>query len=220
MQSKDSKVKSRNKGTGDCSPERKSGYPQRPGKNNQRGGADVVVRERESRLQGEGKQGTDTHSMAEKQSMDLDYQANYAWVLGVQRKLYQWSKAHSKEAYKDLWNFIIDIRNLKVAWKKVAINKGRRTPGIDGMTVGIIRHGIGEQSFLEQLRKELREGNCRPTPSRRKMIPKQGKPGKFRPLGIPTVKDRVVQCAIKQMLEPIVEPRFWRVSYGMSTGKM
>lgn len=218
MQSKGLQVKNRNKGTGDCSPEKKTGYPQRPGKSNPRGGANVVVGERESRLHGKGQQRTDTHLMAEKQSMDLDYQAATPWVLSVQRKLYQWSKAHSKEAYRDLWNFVIDVRNLTAAWKKVASNKGKRTPGIDGMTVGGIRK-MGELRFLDDLRNELKAGTYRPTPSRRKQIPKPGKPGKFRYLGIPTVKDRIVQCAIKQMLEPIVEPRFMRVSYGFRPGR-
>ena len=56
-------------------------------------------------------------------------------------------------------------------------------------------------------------------PSRRKLIPKAGKPGQFRPLGIPTVKDRVVQGAVKGLLEPIFEAQFWNVSYGFRPGR-
>jgi group II intron reverse transcriptase/maturase len=91
--------------------------------------------------------------------------------------------------------------------------------GVDGATVEKIATGIGIDKFLHELREELRAGEYRPSPARRKWIPKPGKPGKFRPLGIPTVKDRVVQCAVKQVLEPIFEARFWPVSYGFRPGR-
>ena len=185
MSSKDSKVKKRNLGTCSHSPVRKTGYQQRPGMSKNKGGACVVVRDRESRLHGEGGQGIDTSSMAEEQSMDLDFKADYAWVLSVQRKLYQWSKANPKEQYRELWNWVTDIRNLRYAWTRVAKNKGKRTPGIDGITVGSITRGIGVKTFLENLQLELTDGTYRPSPCCRKLIPKLGKPGKFRPLGIP-----------------------------------
>jgi len=219
MPSKDSKVKKRNLGTCSHSPVRKTGYQQRPGMNKNKGGACVVVRDRESRLHGEGGQGIDAFSTTEKQSMDLDFKADNAWVLSVQRKLYQWSKANPKEPYRELWNWVTDIRNLRYAWNRVASNKGKRTSGIDGITVGNITRGIGVNSFLENLQRELKDGAFRPSPSRRILIPKLGKPGKFRPLGIPTVKDRVIQSAIKQVLEPLLEARFENVSYGFRPGR-
>ena len=151
--------------------------------------------------------------------MDMDRQADEVWVLGVQRKLYQWSKANPDEAWREMWNWLIDLRNLRHAWRRVASNKGKRSAGIDKMAVGRIRKEIGEMRFLEELRIELRTGAYRPSPSRRKLIPKPGKPGKFRPLGIPTVKDRVVQSAIKNLLEPVFEAQFWRVSYGFRPGR-
>ncbi|ADB42930.1 RNA-directed DNA polymerase (Reverse transcriptase) (plasmid) [Spirosoma linguale DSM 74] len=151
--------------------------------------------------------------------MDLALQADYAWVLSVQRKLYQWSQTHPTEAYRELWNWLTDLRNLREAWRRVAQNKGKRTPGIDGMTVGSIRQRIGEAPFLATLQQQLRTGSYKPSPCRRKLIPKAGKPGKFRPLGIPTIADRVVQSAIKQVLEPILEARFWPVSYGFRPGR-
>lgn len=122
--------------------------------------------------------------------MDLAHQADYDWVLSVQRKLYQWSQKHPTEAYRELWNWLTDLRNLREAWRRVARNKGKRTPGIDGITVGRIRQRIGEAPFLETLQQQLRTGSYKPSPCRRKLIPKPGKPGKFRPLGIPTIADR------------------------------
>ena len=151
--------------------------------------------------------------------MDTDRQADEAWILDVQRKLYQWSKAHPDDAWRDLWGWLTDSRTLRCAWRRVASNRGARSAGIDGMTVGRIRAKVGEQRFLDGLQAELRSGAYRPSPSRRKLIPKAGKPGQFRPLGIPTVKDRVVQGAIKLLLEPIFEAQFWPVSYGFRPGR-
>ncbi len=151
--------------------------------------------------------------------MDTDHQADEAWVLNVQRKLYQWSKANPEDAWRDMWNWVTDIRNLRHAWRRVASNRGRRSAGVDGMTVARIRSRIGEQRFVERLGSDLRSGAYRPSPSRRKLIPKAGKPGTFRALGIPTVADRVVQAAIKNILEPIFEAQFWHVSYGFRPGR-
>jgi RNA-directed DNA polymerase len=183
------------------------------------GGACVVVRARESRAHGEGGQGTDRVVKTEEPSMDLDDQADEVWLLSVQRKLYQWSRAHPEDSYRDLWNWITEIRNLRCAWRKIALNQGRRTAEVDGMTVSGIRAGMGVELFLEQLQSDLKKGRYQPSPSRRKLIPKPRQPGKFRPLGIPTVRDRVVQCAVKNILEPIFEASFWHVSYGFRPGR-
>ncbi len=162
---------------------------------------------------------TDRVSKPEEQSVDSDYQTDKVWLLNVQRKLYQWSLANPEGQYRDLWNWVTNLHNLRYAWRTVAANKGKRTPGIDGKTVRSIQQGLGEALFLERLRQELRCRRYTPSPSRRKLIPKPGRPGKFRPLGIPTVKDRVVQCAIKQIMEPLFEARFWHVSYGFRPGR-
>jgi RNA-directed DNA polymerase len=151
--------------------------------------------------------------------MDLGDQADDVWLLNVQRKLYQWSRNHPEDSYRDLWNWVIDIRNLRYAWRQIALNQGRRTAGVDGMTVAGIREAIGVETFLEQIRDDLKRGRYEPSPSRRKLIPKPRQPGKFRPLGIPTVRDRVVQCAVKNILEPIFEAGFWHVSYGFRPGR-
>ena len=158
--------------------------------------------------------------MTEELSVDSDNQADKAWLLGVQRKLYQWSKGTLEGAYGDVWNWVTDPRNLRCAWQTIAQNKGRQTPGVDGLTVASIAAGDGGVPlFLDGLREALRNGSYRPSPARRKWIPKPGRPGKFRPLGIPTVADRVVQCAVKNILEPIFEARFWQVSYGFRPGR-
>jgi len=117
--------------------------------------------------------------------MDLDDQAEQAWLLSVQRKLYQWSRAHPEDSYRDMWNWI--IRNLRCAWHMIALNRGRRTAGVDGMTVVGIRAVVGSELFPEQLQSELRSDRYKPSPSRRKLIPEPRQPGTFRPLGIPTV---------------------------------
>jgi RNA-directed DNA polymerase len=149
----------------------------------------------------------------------MDHQADEDWILDVQRKLYQWSQVNPNDAWRDMWGWLTDPRMLRHSWRRVASNKGRRSAGIDGVTADSIRKKGNEQRFLDELQAELRSGAYRPSPSRRKLIPKAGKPGQFRPLGIPTVKDRVVQGAVKALLEPIFEAQFWHVSYGFRPGR-
>lgn len=118
--------------------------------------------------------------MTEELPVDSGNQAAQVWLFGVQRKLYQWSREHPEEPYCDLWNWVTDPRNLQMAWKTIAGNRGKRTPGVDGETVARIASGIGAMEFLRKLREELRSGGYRPSPARRKWIAKPGKPGKFR----------------------------------------
>ena len=94
-----------------------------------------------------------TTFMTEGLSVDSDNQADKAWLLGVQRKLYQWSKGTPEGAYGDVWNWVTDPRNLRCAWHSIAHNKGRRTPGVDGSTVASIAAGEGGVPlFLDGLR--------------------------------------------------------------------
>ena len=103
---------------------------------------------------------------------------------------------------------VYDSRTLKVACKQVASNKG--AAGVD--RVSINRFRSNERHYLKELERNLRSGAYRPAPVRRVYIPKDGK--KTRPLGIPTVKDRIVQTALKMVLEPIFEREFLPTSYG------
>lgn len=110
------------------------------------------------------------------------------------------------------WYSLIDkvyqVRNLRTAFRKVKANNG--APGIDGVTVKAFAEGVGAR--LLELHDELKTGRYEPQPVKRVEIPKAG--GKTRPLGIPTVRDRVVQQALLNVLEPIFEPGFHPSSYG------
>ncbi|MEV6862890.1 group II intron reverse transcriptase/maturase, partial [Streptosporangium subroseum] len=100
---------------------------------------------------------------------------------------------------------------LMMAFERVAGNTGARTAGVDGMRVADVE-ASGVKAHLGRIRSELKAGLFRPLPVRERMIPKTG--GKLRRLGIPTVTDRVVQAALKLVLEPIFEADFRPCSYG------
>lgn len=142
---------------------------------------------------------------------------DWDWLLIEQRKLYTRSEQDVDYVFCKLWGLLTDPRNLRMALARVAGNRGRRTAGVDGITVGNVAKRAEE--FIAAVRAELRSGAYRPSPVRRVLIPKIGAPGKFRPLGIPTVKDRVVQAALKNILEPVFEADFFPVSYGFRPGK-
>jgi RNA-directed DNA polymerase len=133
-------------------------------------------------------------------------------VLNVGRKLHKWASDDAERRFRDLWNLVCDPATLAVAWSRVSQNKGSRTAGIDGTTRYHIEHRHGVEPFLAELRSELRSGRFRPVPVRERAIPKRG--GKLRYLGIPTLRDRVVQMALKLVLEPIFEADFYPSSYG------
>jgi group II intron reverse transcriptase/maturase len=140
------------------------------------------------------------------------------WLQSVQRKLYARSQENPDYRFEELWGLVTDPRNLRIAFNRVSRNRGARTAGIDRITVRrIVQEGAEE--FIVAIREELRSGSFHPSPVRRVLIPKAGKPGVFRPLGIPTVKDRVVQAAMKQIMEPIFEAGFYPTSYGFRPGR-
>lgn len=115
------------------------------------------------------------------------------------------------------WYSLIDkaIRpaTLECAWRRVARNKG--AAGVDGQSIA--RFTLQADRYLRELHEDLNSGSYRPSPVRRVEIPKGD--GKTRPLGIPTVKDRIVQTALKLTIEPILEARFRDGSYGFRPGR-
>jgi group II intron reverse transcriptase/maturase len=104
---------------------------------------------------------------------------------------------------------------LELAWQRVKRNRG--AAGIDGQTLGEFEFQLDEQ--LDRLHTELKSDTYLPEPVRRKLVPKLGQPDKFRPLGIPTVYDRVCQQALLNRLEPIFDPMFDDASFGYRRGR-
>lgn len=137
------------------------------------------------------------------------YQAEQR-VLVMQTKLHQWAMAEPGRRFDDLFNLVYDPAFLVVAWRRVRDNKGARTAGIDGVRPRSIVFGV--EAMLNGLREDLKAQRFQPQRVREKTIPKAS--GKVRRLGIPTVGDRVVQAALKLVLEPIFEADFKPCSYG------
>ncbi|MBA3529314.1 MAG: group II intron reverse transcriptase/maturase [Propionibacteriaceae bacterium] len=135
-------------------------------------------------------------------------------VSEMQAKLHRWAVADPGRRFDDLFNFVYDPATLLVAFARVAGNRGARSPGIDGLTVADVEEMMGVAGFLDDLRTGLKTGVFGPLPVRERLIPKPGGSGKVRRLGIPVVADRVVQAALKLVLEPIFEADFLPVSYG------
>lgn len=132
----------------------------------------------------------------------------------MQTKLHQWAADDPGRRFDDLFNLICHPDFLAVAWERVAGNKGARTPGVDRVIPAFISDQADVTAFLNDTREQLKARTFTPLPARERMIPKAGQPGKFRRLGIPSARDRLVQAALVLVLEPIFEADFKPVSYG------
>jgi group II intron reverse transcriptase/maturase len=135
-------------------------------------------------------------------------------VRALQRVLYRSAKQDRTRRFHALYDKLVRSDVMWRAWVDVATNQG--APGVDGVSIADIEAGGTEsvRAFLDGLAAELRSGTYRPKPLCRVHIPKPGKQGETRPLGIPTIADRVVMAAAKIVIEPIFEADFHPVSFG------
>jgi len=134
-----------------------------------------------------------------------------ARVLSMQTKLHQWAVTDPGRRFDDVFNLVHDPAFLVVAWSRVRGNQGARTAGVDGIAPRDVDADT-VRDMLSGLRDVLKARRFVPQMVREKAIPKPS--GKVRRLGIPTTLDRVVQAALKLVLEPIFEADFKPCSYG------
>jgi group II intron reverse transcriptase/maturase len=131
------------------------------------------------------------------------------------RRLADWLNPTGAKKVHSLVDKVYKMKNLELAWQRVKRNKG--AGGIDGQSVEQFEEECSTN--LKRLQEELKSDTYRPQPVRRKMIPKPGQPGKQRPLGIPTIYDRVCQQALLNRLEVIFEPVFDDANFGYRKGR-
>ena len=131
------------------------------------------------------------------------------------RRLVDWLKPTGSKKVHSLVDKVYQRKNLAMAWEQVRANRG--SGGVDGQNLGSFAAQLEQQ--LDRLQSELKQNTYRPQPVRQVPIPKAGKPGEFRTLGIPTIYDRVCQQALLNRLAPIFEPVFDEANFGYRPGR-
>jgi RNA-directed DNA polymerase len=131
------------------------------------------------------------------------------------RRLADWINPTGAKKVHSLIDKVYQRKNLEMAWETVKANRG--SGGVDGQSLDEFAAQLDQQ--LDRLQSELKEDVYRPQPVRQVRIPKEGKPGEFRTLGIPTIYDRVCQQALLNRLEPIFEPVFDEANFGYRRGR-
>jgi RNA-directed DNA polymerase len=131
------------------------------------------------------------------------------------RRLANWINPTDAKKVHSLIDKVYTRKNLEMAWERVKANRG--SGGVDGQTLKAFGEQLDPQ--LNRLQSELTKETYKPQPVRQVPIPKAGKPGEFRTLGVPTIYDRVCQQALLNRLEPIFEPVFDEANYGYRRGR-
>src|ERR1700757_3009188 len=131
------------------------------------------------------------------------------------RRLADWLNPTGARKVHSLVDKVYQRKNLEMAWERVKANRG--SGGVDGQSLEAFAAQLDQQ--LDRLQSELKDDTYQPQPVRQVQIPKAGKPGEFRTLGIPTIYDRVCQQALLNRLEPIFEPIFDDANFGYRRGR-
>src|SRR6202040_138638 len=131
------------------------------------------------------------------------------------RRLVDWINLTGAKKVHSLIDKVYKRKNLEMAWEKVKANRG--SGGVDGQTLKVFGEQLDPQ--LDRLQSELTEETYEPQPVRQVQVPKTGKPGEFRTLGVPTIYDRVCQQALLNRLEPVFEPIFDDANFGYRRGR-
>lgn len=138
-------------------------------------------------------------------------------IIKTQRSLARKATHNQTHQFEDLYRLMCREEWIRTALNQVLSNQGARTAGIDGVTKKALVSTTARDAFVLELQEELRQKRFRPVPVRRVYIPKAK--DNLRPLGIPTLKDRVVQMLLKMVLEPIWESDFLNCSNGFRPGR-
>jgi len=158
--------------------------------------------------------------MSDKNFTRKEKSAYYSQCMQMYKNLYELTKEQIKDrghaSHSNLINKICSTKNIVNAIRSISKNTGGRTAGVDGTTIKDVNK-YNNIDMVNKIQRKLLSGNYQPKRIKRVYIPKPN--GKKRPLGIPTIEDRIIQQSIKQVLEPIAEAQFSRVSSGFRPGR-